>query len=81
MCSVTLLENNTFTYSNSKQHFIHDYYNNNDSDVNVTFDCFYYDDININSCKYIHNSFSIIHINSISLVRIRIIIMIKLIYF
>ena len=65
----TSLENNTFTYSNSKQNSIHDYYNNDDSDVNFTDDCFYYDDININSCKYIHNSFSIIHINARSLVR------------
>ena len=65
----TSLENNTFTYSNSKQNSIHDYYNNDDSDVNFTDDCFYYDDININSFKYIHNSFSIIHINSRSLVR------------
>ena len=45
------------------------YCNNNDSDVNLTDDCFYYDDISINSCKYIHNSFSIIHINARSLVR------------
>ena len=32
------LENNTFTYSNSKQNSIHDYYNNDDSDVNFTDD-------------------------------------------
>ena len=31
----TSLENNTFTYSNSKQNSIHDYYNNDDSDVNL----------------------------------------------
>ena len=65
----TSLENNTFTYSNSKQNSILVYYNNYDSDVNFTDDCFYYDDININSCKYIHNSFSITHINARSLIR------------
>ena len=36
----TSLGNNTFTYSNSKQNYIHDYYNNDDSNVNFTDDCF-----------------------------------------
>ena len=65
----TSLENNTLTYSNSKQNSIHDYYNNDDSDVNFTDDCLHYNEININSCKYIHNNLYIININTRSLVR------------
>ena len=62
----TSLENNTFTFSDSRQNYNHEYYNNNDSDVNVTDGCL--DVIHINSCTYIKNNCSIIHINARSLV-------------